>query len=112
MLVLGCSTGRALNPFDRSQGLETIRLRVDNLNLHDALLVLQRDKERIELGTVQGQGGFRYFEFSWPEGRPVDLEIQLVVGDRFRLPPFPAGVTGQLQVVIAADLHRSVIRRR
>lgn len=106
---VGCLGGRSSNPFDESTRRETVILRAENRNLHDAILYLGRGTRRTELGTVSARG-FQYFEFSWPVGVPLDLEIELTVGDRFRLPAFPLR-GGRLELTINATLRRSTLRR-
>jgi hypothetical protein len=107
---VGCLSGRSSNPFDESTRRETVILRAENRNLHDAILYLGRGTRRTELGTVSARG-FQYFEFSWPFGVPLDLEIELAVGDRYRLPAFPLR-GGRLELTINATLRRSTLRQR
>lgn len=107
--TFGCAVGRRSNPFDESVRQETVILRAENRNIHDATLYLGRGTRRTELGPVSARG-FEFFEFSWPVGVPLDLEIELAVGERFRLPPFPLR-GGRLELTINATLRRSTLRR-
>jgi hypothetical protein len=110
LLAAACATGGTTNPFDASQGQDTISLRVENRNLHDVTLYLLRGKERQELGSVRG-GALQYVTFSWPAGQPLDMDIQLDTGERYRLPPFPYLGAGQIQLTVAGVLRRSTFVR-
>ncbi|MFC1661443.1 hypothetical protein ACFL3S_08350 [Gemmatimonadota bacterium] len=104
----GCAVGGSSNPFDESSRQETVVIRAENHNLHDATVYLRRGGRRQELGSV-GARGFQFFEFPWPIGAPLDVEIELSVGERYRLPPFPLR-GGRLELTISSTLRRSTIR--
>ena len=110
LLVSACATGTSPSPFDARGTQDAISLRVENRNIHDATLLLLRGKERRELGKVRG-GALQYFEFAWPAGLPLDMEIQLQVGERYRLPPFPYVGGGQIGLTVASELRRSAFAR-
>lgn len=105
----GCVPGRASNPFDETTRYETVILRAENRNLHDAILYLGRGARRTELGPVSARA-LEFFEFTWPVGVPLDLEIELTVGERFRLPAFPLSGGLRLELTINATLSRSTLR--
>jgi len=104
--LAGCLPGRALSPFDSSQQLDPLILRVENQNLHDATLYLRTQKGREELGSIQSRA-IQFFDFGWPAGLPLSIEIELAVGERFRPPPYPYGGVGQLRLTITTELRRS-----
>jgi hypothetical protein len=107
----GCGGGRVIedNPFDRSSGQEQVTLRVENQNLHDATLYLRTGGKRQELGTVSSRG-VEFFDFPWSYGRPVDLEIELSVGERHRMPPYPFTSGRRLELLISSNLRQSSFR--
>ena len=103
----GCA-GSAGSPFDQSSRQETQILRVENQNLYDAVVFIRPAGRRQELGRVDARN-VQFFEFPWPIGAPLDLEIELTVGERHRLLPQPLR-GGRVELIIASDLRRSVIR--
>jgi hypothetical protein len=107
----GCGGGRPIedNPFDRSAGQGQVTLRVENQNIHDATLYLRTGGKRQELGTVRSRG-VEFFEFSWSYDRPLDLEIELFVGERHRMPPHPFISGRRVDLVISSNLRQSIFR--
>jgi hypothetical protein len=107
----GCGGGRTIgdNPFDRSVNQEQVTLRVENQNLHDATIYLRTGGRRQELGTVSSRG-VEFFDFPWPFGRPLDLEIELSVGERYRMSPYPLTSGHRLELLISSDLRQSSFR--
>ncbi|MGW8267651.1 MAG: hypothetical protein ACWGSQ_14900 [Longimicrobiales bacterium] len=107
----GCASGRPVadNPFDHSVSQGQVTLRVENQNLHDATIYLRTGGRRQELGTV-GSRGVEFFEFPWSLDRPLDLEIELFVGERYRLPPYPFTSGRRLELLISSNLRQSSFR--
>ena len=104
----GCVTGTASNPFDESTSQDVLVLRAENYNLHDATIYLRRGGRREALGEV-GSRQYQFFQFGWPIGTPLDVEIELSVGDRYRLPAFVVR-GGRLELTISSTLRRSRLR--
>lgn len=107
----GCASGRPVadNPFDHSVNQGQVTLRVENQNLHDATIYLRTGGRRQEVGTV-GSRGVEFFEFPWSLERPLDLEIELSVGERYRMPPYPFIRGRRLELLISSDLRQSTFR--
>lgn len=107
----GCAGGLAVedNPFDRTVGENPVTLRVENRNIHDATIYLRTGGRRQELGTVDARG-IQFFDFPWQGGAPLNLEIELSVGERHRLPPYPFGGGRRLELTISPNLRQSTLR--
>ena len=111
LLVEACAGSRgAENPFREGIGTETVILQVVNQNGYDAEIYLRPGTRRELLATI-ASGGFQIYEFQWPPGVPLSLELELSVGGRHRLPPLTFSGADRLQLTIAADLTRSTLRR-
>jgi hypothetical protein len=108
ILATEACAGGGSNPFDESSRQEILTLRVENQNLYDAVVFLRPGGKRQELGRVDARN-VQFFDFPWPIGAPLDLEIELTVGERHRLLPKPLR-GGRVDLIIASDLRRSVIR--
>lgn len=107
-----CTSRRSADsPFDTGvgPGQPQVSMRVENRNLHDATLFLRTGDRRHEIGTVSSRG-VAFFDIPWSPDRPLDLEIQLSVGERYRLPPYPFISGGRLELTIASELRRSTLR--
>ena len=77
-----CAATQAGNPFDApAQGESTIRIEVQNLNFADATLFARRGSERIRMGVVTGKTD-RTFDIPWTISYPLQVEINLLAGDR------------------------------
>lgn len=110
MVVEGCASGRSGNPFQGSLNTETVTVQVTNRNRYDAEIYLMPGGRRELLATV-ASGGFQVYEFQWPSGVPLSMEIGLSVGGRHRLPPFSFSGVDRLVLTVAADLTKSTLRR-
>ncbi len=110
LAVGGCSTGRTIgeNPFDESSRQDQVSLRVENRNIHDATIFAGSGNQRRELGTVSARG-VEFFTFAWNPGTPVTLEIELAVGERYRLPPRSFTGGRRLELTVESELRRSFI---
>jgi len=106
----GCASGRTENPFQGSLSTETVVLQVTNQNRYDAEIYLRPGSRRELLATITS-GGFQVYEFQWPPGVPLSMELELAVGGRHRLPPFSFSGVDRLVLTVAPDLTRSTLRR-
>lgn len=103
-----CATPVAENPFQESRSAVKVSLRVENRNLHDATVYSYPGGRRQELGTVTSRG-VAFLEFSWPAQQPLNLEVELSVGERFRFQPRPLAGAGRVDMIVAANLRQSVL---
>lgn len=107
----GCGGGRmADNPFQRAEAEETVILRVENRNTYDARIYVRPRGRRTHLATINGHD-MQFYEFSWPSGMPLDLEVDLTVGGRFRPPPLIMTPGIRVNLFIAPEVRRSVLRQ-
>ena len=106
----GCSTGRTIgeNPFADAPRQDQVSLRVENRNIHDATIFAGSGNQRQELGTVSARG-VEFFTFAWNPGTPVTLEIELAVGERYRLPPRSFTGGRRLELTVESELRRSFL---
>jgi hypothetical protein len=111
LLLEGCATGRGDNPFQGPLGTETVILQVINQNRYDAEIYLRPAGGRRDLLATIDSGGIQVYDFEWPSGVPLALELELAVGGRHRLPPFSFSGVDRLVLTIATDLTRSTLRR-
>ena len=110
-LVLGACATAASNPFEEATSLDLYVLRVESQNIYDVSIYLNPSRRRELLGTVQ-RNGLEYFEFEYPAGRLLHIELENTVGDRYRIPPPPLTVGGRLELYVSSTLRRSAYRTR
>lgn len=110
-LLGACAGGRgADNPFQRAETEEKVILRVENQNSADARIFLRPRGRRTLLATIEARD-LRYLEFPWPGRMPLDLEVELIVGERYRPPPLPISPGIRVELIIASTLRRSTLRQ-
>lgn len=103
----GCLRGGASNPFVASEGGErSIRIEVRNFNFADATLWALRGGERIRMGVVTGKTD-RSFDVRWTVTLPLQIEIDLLAGDRCVTRPMSVDPGEVIQLQIAVDLASS-----
>jgi len=110
LLVEGCVSGGTENPFDGPLSTETVILQVTNRNRYDVEIYISPGGRRELLATI-ASGGFQVYEFQWPPGVPLSMELALKVGGRHRLPPFTFGGVDRLVLTVATDITRSTLSR-
>lgn len=110
ILVVACAAGSGGNPFNRSQNMDQVVLRVENDNVYEATIYLRPGGRRRLLGKVDSRG-LQFFEFEWPAVTPLSLEIELMVGERYRPPPFPFNAGVRVELIIGQELRRSILRQ-
>lgn len=109
--LVGCSGGRgADNPFQRAGTEERVVLRVENQNTSDARIYVRPRGRRTLLATIQPRE-LRYLEFAYPRGSPLDLEVELIIGERYRFPPLPMTPGIRVELTISSQLRRSTLRQ-
>jgi hypothetical protein len=107
----GCGGGRASdNPFQRAETDERVVLRVENRNLSDARIFIRPRGRRTALAEVRSRD-LVFLEFGWPRGMPLDLEVELLMGGRYRPPPLPFTPGLRVELIIAPEIRRSVLRQ-
>ena len=101
ILVLeGCAGSRVESPFQGPVTTETVTLQVSNQNRYDAEIYIIPGSRRELLATI-ASGGFQVYEFQWPPGVPLSMELELTVGGRHRLPPFSFSGVDRLVLTVA-----------
>ncbi|MFH1764080.1 MAG: hypothetical protein ABIF09_07815 [Gemmatimonadota bacterium] len=112
LLVLeGCATGGSSNPFDEATNMDVFTLRVESRNTFDVSVYVNPAGKRQLVGTVSSNG-LEFFEFEYPAGRPLNVELETRVGDRYRLPPLVFTGGGRLDLLVSSELRRSGFVRR
>jgi len=107
----GCGGGRAAdNPFQRAERDERVLLRVENRNQSDARIFIRPRGRRTLLAEVRSRD-LTFLEFPWPRGTPLDLEVELLIGGRYRPPPRPLSPGIRVELIIAPDVRNSVLRQ-
>jgi hypothetical protein len=110
LFLEACAGGTGKNPFQGPMETDTVILQVVNRNRYDAEIYLRPRGRRELLATIHS-GGLQVYDFQWPSGLPLSLELELTVGGRHRLPPFSFSGVDRLVLTIAPDLNRSTLRR-
>jgi hypothetical protein len=111
MVVEGCASGGGTeNPFDGPLNTETVILEVRSQNRYDTEIYIVPGGRREHVATIPS-GGFQVYEFQWPPGVPLIMELQLSVAGRHRLPPFSFSGVDRLVLIVAPDLTKSTLRR-
>ena len=98
------------NPFQRSETEERVILRAENHNLSDARIFVRPRGRRTLLAEIRSRDQ-NFFEFPWPRGAPLDLEVELLTGGRYRPPPLPFNPGIRVELIIAPDVRRSTLRQ-
>ena len=111
LVVAGCAIGGSDNPFVEGSNTDLYVLRVESQNSYDVEVYSVVSGRRTLLGTVQ-RNGLSYFEFEYPAGRILHVELETSFGDRYRVPSPPMQMGGRLELYVAGSLRRSVWGRR
>jgi len=94
---------------DEPRGSEIVSVRVDNQNFYDATIYVVANGEKRRLGVVTGHQS-EVFTFRWKQAQ-VHFVIQLLAAGTYTTETIGADPGDQLELVIAADLHRSRVSR-
>lgn len=111
LAVAGCASGGADDPFSDTVNTDGFLLRVESSNTYEVEVYINPGGKRSQIGTV-GASGLEFFEFEYPAGRPLYIELETRLGDRYRVPgiSFPGG--GRVDLVIRNTLRNSGFVRR
>ncbi|MBT8335709.1 MAG: hypothetical protein KJO11_03830 [Gemmatimonadetes bacterium] len=102
-----CAAPTQGSPFGAGpQGERTIRIEVRNLNFSDATLHALRGSERVRLGIVTGKVD-RSFDIDWTISLPLQIEIDLLAGERCTTRPINVDPGDVIVLQIESDLRRS-----
>ncbi|MCJ7627295.1 MAG: hypothetical protein MUO50_02795 [Longimicrobiales bacterium] len=86
--------------------MDRFTLRVESRNTFDVSVYVSSAGKRQLVGTVSSNG-LEFFEFEYPAGRPLNVELESRLGDRYRLPPLVFTGGGRLDLLISNELRRS-----
>ena len=112
LLVQGCAAGGTDNPFTGTAADgDAYLLRVESRNTFEVEVYINITGERELIGTVSPRG-LEFFEFLYPRGRPLSVELQTRLGDRYRVQgvPFPGG--GRVDLIVGSNVRQSGFVRR
>jgi hypothetical protein len=103
----GCAAGTQGSPFQGgADGERSIRIEVRNLNFSDATLHALRGSERVRLGIVTGKTD-RSFDVPWTLSLPLQIQIDLLAGERCTTRPMQVDPGDVIQLQIESVLGRS-----
>ncbi len=109
--LVGCATGPSGNPFVESAARNVYQLRIESLNSYDVSIYLETGEGRSLLTTIRARS-IEFLEFQYPLGRPLRLELESFMGERYRVPPGSAQGGGRIDLIIYEDIRRSRFIRR
>lgn len=112
LAMLGCFASAPSNPFDRSdqQGGE-VGIEVDNISFNDATVFVVTPSRRTRLGVVQGKGS-QAFSIPATALQDIEIEIDLLAGERFRSRAFAVAPGQTLLVQVRDPASGSVVTVR
>jgi hypothetical protein len=90
--------------------MEVFLLRVESRNMYDVSVYVIPAGRRQLVGTVRANG-VEFFEFEYPLGVPLSVELETKIGDRYRIPTAPIFGGGRVDLFISNTLRRSGFRR-
>jgi catechol 2,3-dioxygenase-like lactoylglutathione lyase family enzyme len=111
LLLVGCASGSAGNPFSDYGNTDTFVLRVESRYIHQVSIYANPSGKRHLVGEVPANG-LEFFDFEYPAGLPLNLELEGRMGDRYRMPATPFLGGGRVDLIIASELRRSEFVRR
>lgn len=86
-------------------------IEVDNISFNDATVFVLTPTRRIRLGVVQGKRS-RTFDIPSTALQDVEIEVDLLAGERFRSPSFAVAPGQTLLVQIREPVSGSVVTVR
>jgi len=111
LVLEGCASGGSGNPFVESANMDVILLRVESRNTFEVSVYVSPAGKRQLVGTIS-PSGLEFLEFEYPSGRPLNIELETRVGDRYRLPPLLFTGGGRLDLLVSGELRSSVFVNR
>jgi len=110
LVLEGCATAGSDNPFLESRSMGVFSLRVESRNMYDVSVYVIPAGRRQLVGTIRANG-MEFFEFEYPLGMPLSVELETEIGDRYRIPTAPFFGGGRVDLFVSNDLRRSGFRR-
>lgn len=107
----GCASFGQSNPFTEASNKDGYLLRVESRNTYDVKVYVVPAGRRELLGTVPANG-LEFFQFEYPRGRPLNIELETRIGDRYRLPAAPFMGGGRVDLMAAGTLRNSYFVNR
>jgi hypothetical protein len=111
LAVAGCASGGTDDPFSDTVNVDGFLLRVESSNTYEVEVYINPSGKRSLIGTV-GASGLEFFEFEYPSGRPLNIELETRLGDRYRVPGFSFPGGGRVDMVVSNTLRNSGFVRR
>lgn len=112
LAMLGCFASPPPNPFDRSDRESgRVAIEVDNISFNDATVFIVTPSRRTRLGVVQGKGS-QAFSIPSTTLQDIEIEIDLLAGERFRSPIFAVAPGQTLLVQVRDPVSGSVVTVR
>ena len=107
----GCVSAGSGNPFTENTNMDGYLLRVESRNTYEVSVFINPGGQRKLLGTVAANG-LEFFEFEYPAGRSLNVELETRLGDRYRLPSAPFIGGGRVDLMVMNTLRNSGYLRR
>lgn len=111
LILFGCASATASNPFTEDSARNRYQIRVESRSTYDVSIYVDLAGRREFLATIRPRS-IEFLEFEYPLGRPLRLELESILGDRYRIPPGSAQGGGRVDLIIYENLRRSVFIRR
>jgi hypothetical protein len=107
----GCATAGSNNPFTESSARDYYQVRVESRSSYDVSIYVDVGNRRELVATIRPRS-IEFVEFQYPLGRPLRIELESMLGERYRIPPGSAQGGGRIDLVIMENLRRSGFVRR
>jgi hypothetical protein len=107
----GCASGGYSNPFNESSARDYYQIRVESRSTYDVSIYVEVGNQRELLATIRPRS-IEFLEFQHPVGRPLRIELESMMGERYRVPPGSAQGGGRIDLIIQENIRRSAFVRR
>ncbi|MGD2121704.1 MAG: hypothetical protein PVJ76_08165 [Gemmatimonadota bacterium] len=107
----GCASGGYSNPFEEGTARDYYQIRVESRSSYDVSIYVEVGNRRELLATIRPRS-IQLLEFQHPVGRPLRLELESMLGERYRVPPGTAQGGGRVDLIILENIRRSAFIRR
>ncbi len=112
LATAGCFASATPNPFDDSDPERgQVEIEVENISFNEATVFAVTQARRFRLGVVQGKGS-RTFNITLPALQDIEIEIDLLAGQRFQSPVFAVAPGQTLVVQVREPVSGSVVTVR